>query len=298
MYEERPFKEVTIPVPWGKIHGKLWGPEDVQPILFLHGWQDNAGSFDPLVALLPADIPILCIEFPGHGFSSQFPKGQMYYLFWDGLLITRRVVKHFGWKSVSIVGHSLGGAVGFMYAAAFPDEVDKLVSLDIVCPRVSKPSTLVKQMSQSIDTFLKYENLPPEAQPCYAYDEMIQVALFGYKGSVSKEGIEVLMKRGMDKVEGSEKYKFCRDVRLKVAGLAMPSIDIVMEMAAKIKCHYLNIRAKDGLPLESPEIYPMVLEKLETTCASFAYHEVPGTHHVHLNSPELIAPIISEFLST
>lgn len=298
MAGEKSFKEVTIPVPWGDIHGKLWGPEDKQPIIFLHGWQDNAGSFDPLVALFPEDIAVLCIEFPGHGLSSQYPKGQMYYLFWDGLHITRRVVKHFGWKSVSIVGHSLGGAVGFMYAACFPDEIDKLVSLDIVCPRVSKPETLVKNTGPSIDTFLKYEKLSPESQPCYPYDEMVEIALNGYKGSVTKEGIKVLMKRGMTLVEGGDKYKFCRDIRLKVAGLGMPSLDIVLEMADKIKCRYLNIRAMDGLKLESPEVYPMVLERLKATCSSFAYHEVKGTHHLHLNTPELIAPIIIPFLKS
>lgn len=32
------FKEVKIPVPWGHIAGKWWGPTDKHPILALHGW--------------------------------------------------------------------------------------------------------------------------------------------------------------------------------------------------------------------------------------------------------------------
>lgn len=35
----RPCKEIKIPVPWGHIAGKWWGPEDKRPILALHGWQ-------------------------------------------------------------------------------------------------------------------------------------------------------------------------------------------------------------------------------------------------------------------
>lgn len=293
------FTEVSIPAPWGAIQGKWWGSFDKQPILFLHGWQDNSGSFDPLIEQLPKDLSYLCIDFPGHGFSSHYPKGHFYYIFYDGLITARRVVKHYGWQKVSIVGHSLGGAVGFMYAASYPDEIDKLVSLDIVCPRVSQPSTLANAFGSCIDNFLKYEGLPPDKQPCYEYDEMVAIALQGYKGSVTKDSVEILMKRGMKPCKEKEgKYLFSRDVRLKVSGLGMPSLDIVLELAAKVKCHYLNIRAKDGLKLESPEIYPQVLKLLRDTCKSFNYYVVDGAHHVHLNDAKRIAPFLAKFLTT
>lgn len=56
-----------------------------------------------------------------------------------------------GWKKISIIGHSLGGGIGFMYAALFPEHVDKLVSLDIVGPRIAKPSTNVSQAAKGIE---------------------------------------------------------------------------------------------------------------------------------------------------
>uniref|UniRef100_A0A0A9ZHH3 Putative serine hydrolase n=1 Tax=Lygus hesperus TaxID=30085 RepID=A0A0A9ZHH3_LYGHE len=291
------FEEVEIPVPWGTIHGKWWGPRDKQPILFLHGWQDNAGTFDPLIPLLPKELSYFCVDFPGHGLSSPFPQGTFYYIFWDGLVTARRIVKHFKWPKVSIVGHSLGGAVGFMYASVYPEEVDKLVSLDIACPRVSQPKTLMKGFPACIDNFLKYENLPPSSQPCYEMEEMLGIAEAGYKGSVGRPGLEILMRRGMKPAAGStNKFLFSRDVRLKVAGLAMPSLDIVMEMAEKVNCHYLNIRASDGLKMENSEVYPTILDVLKKRCKSFNYHEVEGTHHVHLNEPEKVSSFISSFL--
>lgn len=33
------FKEVTIPVPWGKIAGKWWGSTDHKPLLCIHGFR-------------------------------------------------------------------------------------------------------------------------------------------------------------------------------------------------------------------------------------------------------------------
>lgn len=95
------------------ILGKWWGPMNVQPIIAIHGWQDNSSSFDNLAPILKdKGLSLYCIDLPGHGFSSHIPKGQNYYLFWDGVHIIRRIVQHFGWKDISIIGHSLGGAIG------------------------------------------------------------------------------------------------------------------------------------------------------------------------------------------
>lgn len=67
----------------------------------LHGRQDNAGSFDTLIPLLPADISVLCVDMPGHGLSSHYPKGQYYHVYWDGIILLRRIINHFSWSKVS-----------------------------------------------------------------------------------------------------------------------------------------------------------------------------------------------------
>lgn len=45
--------ELSIPVPWGEIRGKVWGPDHGRPVLCLHGWADNCGTFNTLIPLLP-----------------------------------------------------------------------------------------------------------------------------------------------------------------------------------------------------------------------------------------------------
>jgi len=63
------FKEITIPVPWGHLAVKVWGSENDNPILALHGWQDNAGTFDRLIPLLSPDHYIVCLDFSGKNAS-------------------------------------------------------------------------------------------------------------------------------------------------------------------------------------------------------------------------------------
>lgn len=74
---EREWEEVQIDVPWGVIAGKWYGDREQQPVLAIHGWQDNAGTFDRLLPLLPQCIPILAIDLPGHGLSSHYPTGMV-----------------------------------------------------------------------------------------------------------------------------------------------------------------------------------------------------------------------------
>lgn len=70
--------------------GKWWGSRSVQPIIAVHGWQDNAGSFDKLAPLLCEEgFSIYAIDLPGHGHSSHLPPGCTYYLLWDGVQAIR-----------------------------------------------------------------------------------------------------------------------------------------------------------------------------------------------------------------
>ncbi|KPI99323.1 putative serine hydrolase [Papilio xuthus] len=291
-------EEIEIPVPWGHVAGRWWGPRNKQPLIAIHGWQDNAGTWDNLIPLLPTSTSVLCLDLPGHGLSSHYPTGMLYYIFWDGVALLRRIVKHFKWSKISLMGHSLGGALSFMYAASFPDDVDSIICIDIASPAVRVPENMVKATGWSVDKILEYETLSENKIPCYDYEEMIDIVVDAYKGSVSRENCKVLMKRGMALTPAHLKkngYHFKRDPRLKVSVLAMMSLETALAYAAKVKCRVLNIRAIPGQNWERLDYYMAVVDKLKET-TDVTYIEVEGTHHVQLNSPENIVNIIEDFL--
>lgn len=194
------------------------------------------------------------------------------------------------------MGHSLGGAVCFMYAASFPDDVSQYISIDLYGPSVRNVKKNAAMTGACIDKALEYETLPPSKLPCYKYDEMVDVAMDAYGGSIDRECSKILMRRGMKEAPNDSKgYFFARDVRLKVSILGLFTLDQVLAYAELTKCNVLNIKAMPGMKHESEETYPKVMDALRKN-ANVEYHEVPGTHHIHLTTPERIADIISSFL--
>lgn len=149
-----------------------------------------------------------------------------------------------------------------------------------------------------IDKALEYENLPDSKLPCYTYDEMVSLAMDAYNGSIDLEAAKILMIRGMNVAppnHSKDGYFFSRDLRLKVSILALFSLEQVLTYAECIKCHVLNIKAIPGMTHEREDVYSMVVDAIRKN-GTVEYHEVPGTHHLHLMTPERIAPIISSFL--
>ncbi|KAG7281619.1 hypothetical protein CRUP_019131 [Coryphaenoides rupestris] len=106
----RVVSELSIAVPWGQIRGKVWGPDQGRPVLCLHGWADNCGSFDTLLPLLPQ-----AMDLSGHGQSSHRPPGVSYY-FPSYVADVHRVIK--------------GGNIGGMFTSLYPEMVEALVLLD------------------------------------------------------------------------------------------------------------------------------------------------------------------------
>lgn len=144
------------------------------------------------------------------------------------MYLVRRIVKHFNWKQLTLLGHSLGGAVAFLYAATYPDDVEKYICLDITSPGVKDLKEMTKIYGDCVDKVLKYETMRSDQNPCYTYEDMKDMILDGYKGSITEESCEILMRRGvLPSKEKKGHYVLTRDARLRVASLGYISTDQV-----------------------------------------------------------------------
>uniref|UniRef100_A0A8I5UIE1 Serine hydrolase like 2 n=1 Tax=Pongo abelii TaxID=9601 RepID=A0A8I5UIE1_PONAB len=113
--------ELKLAVPWGHIAAKAWGSLQGPPVLCLHGWLDNANSFDRLIPLLLPDFYYVAMDFGGHGLSSHYSPGVPYNL-QTFVSEIRRVVAG---KKQSVYFSAVWG-----FSCTFPEMVDKLTLLD------------------------------------------------------------------------------------------------------------------------------------------------------------------------
>uniref|UniRef100_A0A3B1KH87 Serine hydrolase like n=1 Tax=Astyanax mexicanus TaxID=7994 RepID=A0A3B1KH87_ASTMX len=288
--------EFRMPVPWGEMRGRIWGPDHGRPILCIHGWSDNSGSFNTLIPLLPNDWRCLAIDLPGHGFSSHRPPG-VFYSFPYYIADLRRVVEALQWKRFSIIGHSMGGNIAGLFSAMYPEMVDAVVLLDSYGFLPADVKKMNTNLRKGIDELLEYEKkMDDRRERIYAY-ESAKERLKAANPTLSDQSVQILLERGVRQVDSG--VVFTRDIRINLTNIARMDLDQSLRLQEQIQAKVLVMRATEGLTITfpQPEEFMVAIEKgWEDKNNSIVV--VEGDHHVHLNNPSVVAPLITEFLQS
>lgn len=291
-------EDILITVPWGHIAGKWWGSKSVRPILCIHGWQDNCGSFDPLIMQLPDHISYLAIDFPGHGHSSRIPHGMIYSLetyFYSVML----VCDHFRWEKVSLLGHSLGSIVSFLFASAFPNKCDMVIALDTLRPYNDIFKLIHRHFSKGLQKSVDADvnNRQNREPPAYTYDELLGKTRSGIFLQVDDKSAPYLLQRAvLPSAIHSNKYYFARDNRMKSTPIPMMAHDVTVMFAKNISSPYCFLKSSVRPMVENEELYNGIVQIMSKN-PNFEIHSVGGNHHVHLNEPEKVSGIVSKFIN-
>ncbi|KAL5290861.1 hypothetical protein ACFFRR_010324 [Megaselia abdita] len=291
------FKEIKIKVPWGHISGKWYGSQNVRPIVCIHGWMDNAGTFDTLIPLLSRHLPFLAVDLPGHGLSSRIPDG-CYYNSIDNIFVIRLIMQQYNWDKISLIGHSMGSIVTFAFASLYPDKVDLAVGLDALKPHQRAIPKQIETIATRMEEFLKEDerNRSDSEPPSYTYDELIDRLFVGSFHSVNKDTCQYLLARNIKRSKlDSNKFYFVRDRRLKYYNYQIGNQDLVNEMARRITCPYLFVKANSSTYFEEKKFYFDTLSVMKEN-PKFELAASEGTHHFHLNNPEKVCETINTFI--
>ena len=140
-----------------------WGNPDALPVFLLHGWADSGLSFQFLADALSNDWYLIAPDWRGFGESAWNPQG---YWFPDYLADLDALLDYFSPDaSARLVGHSMGGNVACLYAGSRPQRVSRLISMDVFGIEDTKaadaPHRYEKWMQQIREqkTFSSYDKL-------------------------------------------------------------------------------------------------------------------------------------------
>ncbi len=98
--------------------------EKGQPLVFLHGWQQNSRSFLPLVPFLYQHYRLFFLDLPGFGQSEKPP---LNFSSFDYAGVITAWLKKRNLKKIVLVGHSFGGKIAAIISTENPQMVKKLI---------------------------------------------------------------------------------------------------------------------------------------------------------------------------
>lgn len=237
---------IRVPVAQRWLAGLYW-PGEGAPIIALHGWLDNANTMLPLLEHAYgqhsnlSQRPVLALDFCGHGLSDHFPHGEQLHLV-NHVQDVIEAAKHMGWQHFSLLGHSMGAAVGLLVAAAFPEQVVDLVMIDALGPQTTQQGEVAHTMRQSIAGMAKRASKAP---PYYAKFEDAVAARMKGIFPVQENTARLLCQRGM--YYAAEGWTWTADARLRLTSILRFSEAQAEEMIAAVVCPSLFIGAKQGI---------------------------------------------------
>ncbi len=259
----------TIQLPNITIAGKLWGEEDGEKAIALHGWYDNANTFDWLGPRLD-NMQIFAMDLAGHGFSGH--RRNLEVQRGDGdMADVLGVADALGWDKFTLIGHSMGAEIAGAMTAMFPERVQRLICLDGFVGATTSSRTLRHFRRATLATMKQ-----PTTPRVYAsLDDMTERLSEVMK--ITIEEAVVLMERGVKKVEGG--FTWRSDSRTKDTGpLEMNSRQFEALLDA-IKAPSLIIRAEGSARFEYT--FKLLTEKPCPDNVELTF--LPGGHHLHLS---------------
>jgi len=135
-------------------HVIRWGDRPVD-VVFCHGFLDIGWSFDAVARdLVAAGHGVASFDWRGHGQTEWVGAGG-YYHFPDYVLDLEELLPQLSDQPVHLVGHSMGGSVCVMYAAARPGKLRSLTLIEGIGPPEMGPRDPATRLRAWLDGVAK-----------------------------------------------------------------------------------------------------------------------------------------------
>ena len=282
-------REFAVDTAFGRLAGlRRPGPAGAPRVLALHGWLDNAASFLPLQEHLPG-IELAALDMPGHGASAHLPAAAEY-----TVPNTARAVfaaaDALGWERFVLLGHSLGGAVASVMAAAMPARIQRLAVIESLGALTEEEAESGRRLQEAF-----IANAAPQRPLRRFQDPAVALRARVAAGGIEEEAARLLVERGIAPVRGGEDppgFSWRSDPRLTRPTAVRMTEGQVRSILAAIEC---PVRVVYANPPQS--YFPEEQRQARYGCLRDAsLVTLEGGHHLHMEQAERVAAELRGFL--
>ena len=283
MFRANVMKPVTYTVNGQQICGISNGNEQQPLLLCLHGWLDNAASFQPLMPYLN-DYHVVAIDWPGHGLSShRGPDAHYHFLDWVYELIA--LFRAQQWQAIDIVAHSMGAMVASAFAAAFPEHIRSLTLIDAIGILTSDTAETTVQLRKGLLSRLTRHVKPKSTHTTIESAVAARVSVSDLK----TEHAALIVKRGIEQTEKG--FIWRSDSRLRATSPYRFTLAQAKQLVADVTPPVQLIYGDKGM-----EMVTTGLACFGPLYQNLQQHKLLGGHHVHMEQPEQTAKLITELV--
>ncbi|MDB6086847.1 MAG: Hydrolase [Gammaproteobacteria bacterium] len=273
------------------IHVSRWGPEPSPsdpPVFLLHGWQDNAATFQFMVDAFERNWPLIALDWRGFGESAWPQDGYWfpdYFADLDALL--DRLSPG---QPVRIVGHSMGGNVATIYAGLRPDRVRCVATLEgFGLPR-SSPEKAPAQLRQWLDQVKS----PPAIKDYDSLEQLASIIRFRYPRftQVQADFVAAAWTKphaGRFRMLGDARHRWINPVRYQRedAEACWREVKAPILMLLGDESDYLSKLGADGRDAAFRSIIPHIE----------IVHVAGAGHMLHIEKADRVAMLVENFLT-
>ena len=253
-----------------ELAAKEWGRPGFPPVIAVHGWLDNANSFDSMLPFMDS-LHVIAIDKAGHG-RSGFRSADSGYDIWQDIGDIIAVADQMAFDTFSLLGHSRGGAISGLVAGCFPQRVSALMLIDGYVPVPNEAQNAPAQLARAIYESRRFAASSPTIFS--SYERAVQARVDGFL-PLKPQAAAILAERGIVEQDGS--FFWGNDQRLKAASMVKFTPEQLKSFCNAITCPVKLIRAeKTEVPAGylEPEMLSWIPQMQVIT--------LPGSHHLHL----------------
>lgn len=259
-----------------RFHYREWGDADARPLVLLHGFTGHARSWDTFAAAMCDRFRVLALDRRGHGESD-----------WAFDYRAERMVedvdafqRELGLKGFALLGLSMGGRNAYMYAALHPEEVERLVIVDIGPEVLAAGSARIQQGVEAPDVF----DDPEEA---------VRAARIANPRPPEDEHRRRVLNNLTQRDDGRWTWRYDKALRMPGGRPPRPDPETVWPLLARITCPTLLVCGA-----ESDILSPETATRMVRAIPNCRLVEVAGAgHSVPLDNPDGFLAAVRPFLT-